>query len=169
VHQISSIVTTRLAIKTPDQAYLRLQLENGTFMECSIKHAKILTEQGKFPLQTFIGCVNKEIDTNARFGKDAWLFNSGASVQIVKKKSYCSRTKEAQERVRIGDNGRMEYFQRRPGLPTRQENWTQAKVGLRKNYTEFCVQHCITGSVDQTRVHNYGKQKGNESSRQTKW
>jgi hypothetical protein len=70
-----------------------------------MKHMKILTEQCKFPLQTFIGCVNKEIDTNARFGKDAWLLNSGASVHIVKKKSYCSRTKEAQARVKIGDNG----------------------------------------------------------------
>jgi hypothetical protein len=95
--------------KTRDQAYLRLQLENGTFMECSMNHVKILTEQGKFALQTFIGYVNKEMDTNAQFEKDAWLLDSGASVHIVKKKSYCSRTKEAQERVTIGDNGRMEY------------------------------------------------------------
>jgi hypothetical protein len=65
-----------------NENYLRMHMYQGVYAEIPFSNVSFQTIQGDYgPLEPYIGCIR--LDGPSRFGINAWLLDSGASVHMV--------------------------------------------------------------------------------------
>lgn len=82
----------------------------GVYAEIPFSNVSFRTIQGDYgPLDPYIGCVR--LDGPSRFGIDAWLLDSGASVHIVKNRKHCTSLRKSKDCVKLGDTTKVPYME----------------------------------------------------------